>query len=58
MSISESGGGVTLTSSHDSQPLGIVARLMSIPMGLFFKGVVKKALLQDQSDIKYAVEQE
>jgi hypothetical protein len=30
---------------------------MSILMRLFFKGVVKKALLQDLSDIKYAVEQ-
>ena len=55
-SISESGGGITLTSSHDSQPQGIVARLMSIPMGLLFKGVAKKALLQDLNDIKSAVE--
>jgi hypothetical protein len=56
-SISESRGGATLTSSHDSQPQGIVARLMSIPMGLLFKGVAKKALLQDLNDIKAAVEQ-
>ncbi len=55
--ISESSGGMTLTSSHDSQPQGIVARLMSIPMVLF-KGVAKKALLQDLNDIKSAVEQE
>lgn len=54
--ISESGGVVTLTSVHDSQPQGIVARLMSIPMGLFFQGVAKKALLQDLNDIKAAVE--
>jgi hypothetical protein len=58
MSISESGGGITLTSSHDSKPQGIVARLMSIPMGLLFKGVAKKAILQDLNDIKAAVEQE
>ena len=57
-SISESSGGITLTSSHDSQPQGIAARLMSIPMGLFFKGVIKKHLLQDLNDIKAAVEQE
>jgi hypothetical protein len=57
MSISESGGGVTLTSSHDSRPQGIVAKLKSIPMPLF-KGMVKKALLQDLNDIKSAVEQE
>src|SRR5882724_2383769 len=34
MSISESSGGITLTSAHDSKPQGIVARLQSIPMGL------------------------
>ena len=56
--ISEGSGGMTLTSSHDSKPQTIVARFMSIPMGLFFKGVIKKALLQDLNDIKSAVEQE
>lgn len=55
MSISENSGGVMLTSSHDSRPQGIVAKLKSIPMPLF-KGVVKKALLQDLNDIKSAVE--
>ena len=55
--ISESSGSITLTSSHDSKPQGIVARLMSIPMGLLFKGVAKKALLQDLNDIKSTVEQ-
>jgi hypothetical protein len=58
ISISESSGGITLTSSHDSKPQGIVARPMSIPMGFLFKGVAKKALLQDLNDIKSAVEQE
>ena len=57
MSISETSGAVTLTSSHDSKPQGIVAKLKSIPMFLF-KGVVKKALLQDLNDIKAAVERE
>lgn len=56
LSIAESSGGVTLASSHDSQPQTIVARCMSIPMGLLFKGVAKKALLQDLNDIKSAVE--
>jgi hypothetical protein len=55
MRISESSGGMTLTSSHDSQPQGIVARIKSLPMFLF-KGVVKKAILQDLNDIKAAVE--
>jgi len=59
MSISESSNGsITLKSSHISQPRGIVARLMSIPMVLLFKGVAKKALLQDLNDIKSAVEHE
>jgi hypothetical protein len=57
-SISESRGGMTLTTSHDSQPQTIVARLMSVPMMVLFKGVAKKALLQDLNDIKSAVEQE
>ena len=57
-SISESSGGITLTEFHESKPQGIVAKLLSIPMGLLFKGVAKKALLQDLSDIKAAVERE
>jgi hypothetical protein len=57
MSISEGSGGTTLTSSHETRPQGIVARFMSIPMFLF-KGVVKKAILQDLNDIKAAVEQD
>jgi hypothetical protein len=56
--ISEGSGGIALTSIHDSQPQSIVARLMSIPMSLLFKGVAKKALLQDLNDIKAAVEQD
>ena len=55
MRISESRGGITLTGSHDSKPQEFVARLMSIPMFLF-KGVAKKAILQDLNDIKSAVE--
>ena len=55
-SISEGSGGMTLTECHESKPQGIVAKLMSIPMRLFFKGVIKKALLQDLNDIKAAVE--
>ena len=47
---------MTLTSAHDSQPQGIGASLMSIPMRLFFKGVIRKAILQDLKDIKAAVE--
>ena len=55
--ISESSGGNTLISSHETKPQGIVAKLKSIPMFLF-KGVVKKAILQDLNDIKSSVEKE
>jgi len=57
-SLSESRGGVTLAESHESRPQGIVAQLMSIPMRLLFRGVVRKYLLQDLNDIKATVEQE
>ena len=57
MRISESSGGMTLTSAHETKPQGIVARVQSLPMFLF-KGVVKKALVQDLNDYKSAVEQE
>ena len=55
MSISESSSGTTLTSSHESQPQTIVARL-TVPMLFLFRGVMKKAILQDLNDIKSAVE--
>ncbi len=56
MSLAEDVGGTTLTSTHDSQPQTFAAKVMSIPMGLFFKGVARKLLLQDLTDIKAAVE--
>ena len=55
MRISESSGSITLTSAHVTEPQGIVARLQSLPMVLF-KGVMKKALLQDLNDIRSTVE--
>jgi hypothetical protein len=54
--ISEGSGGVTLSECHESEPRGLAAKLMSIPMGLFFKGVIRKVVLQDLNDIKAAVE--
>jgi uncharacterized protein YndB with AHSA1/START domain len=53
--ISPGSGGVTLTSSHETKPQGIVARLKAMPMFLF-KGMIKKAILQDLNDYKAAVE--
>ena len=58
MRIFESSGGVTVTSTHVSVPQTLGAKLMSIPMKLLFKGVAKKALLQDLRDLKSAVEQQ
>lgn len=54
--LSANGNAFTLTSSHDSQPQTLATRLMTIPMRLLFKGVARKALLQDLNDIKSAVE--
>ena len=53
--IPEGSGGFTLTSSHETQPQGFVASLKALPM-IFFKGVIKKAILQDLFDIKSVVE--
>jgi hypothetical protein len=58
MRISEGSGGVTLTSAHETKPQGIVAQLKSIPIRLFFKGVIRRAVLQDLNDLKAAVERE
>ena len=57
MRIAERSGGMMLTSAHETRPQGIVARVQSLPMFLF-KGVVKKALVQDLNDYKSTVEQE
>jgi hypothetical protein len=54
--ISENGGTMTLTSSHETRPQGLVSKLKSIPM-VFFRGMMKKVYLQDLNDIKSAVEQ-
>jgi hypothetical protein len=50
------GAGVILRSIHDSQPQTLGAKIMALPMGLFFKGVAKKALLADLHDIRKAAE--
>jgi len=55
--ISDSSGGTTLTESHEFRPQSIIAKLMSIPMGILFKGMATKAIMQDLNDIKAAVEQ-
>lgn len=49
-------GRLTLTESHESRPQTLKARLVSIPMRLFFMGVIRKAVQRDLDDIKAAVE--
>ncbi len=51
--ISGSDGSVTLSGIHETQPQGFAAKLKSLPM-VFFKGVIKKAILQDLNDIMKA----
>lgn len=53
--ISASGGQVTLSETHETQPQGFVARVKALPLFLF-KGAIRKAILQDLNDIKAAVE--
>jgi hypothetical protein len=55
-SLGEGDGALTLTESHESRPQNLGARLRMIPMALFFRGVVRKAVLQDLEDLKAAVE--
>lgn len=54
--ISDTTGGVILASAHESLPQSLKAKL-SMPMMLLFRGVIKKAILQDLNDIKSAIEQ-
>jgi carbon monoxide dehydrogenase subunit G len=55
LTISESGNTVSLSSSHETKSQGVIAKIKSLPM-IFFKGILKKAILQDLNDIKLAVE--
>jgi len=53
--VSGSDGNVTLTGIHETLPQGFAAKLKALPM-VFFKGVIRKAIVQDLKDIKVAVE--
>jgi hypothetical protein len=55
-SLVEEGNAIAVTSSHDSRPQTFTAKLQAIPMGLFFRGAIRKAIMQDLYDIKAAVE--
>lgn len=54
--LTESSDGVILTETHESIPHTLKAKIMVIPMALFFKGVIRKAVMQDLHDIKMAAE--
>lgn len=54
--ISACGDGIVLQTSHASVPQTFVTRLQALVMGLLFRGVIRKALLQDLNDIKARVE--
>lgn len=47
--------GVAVTSVHDTRPQGLLAAVRALPMFLF-KGVIRKAILQDLHDIKTLAE--
>ncbi len=55
LTISENNGKTMLTSAHETRTKGFVAKMKTIPM-FFFRGVLKKAILQDLKDIKTAIE--
>lgn len=55
MNLSQIDEQTILTSTHETIPLGFLSKLKSLPM-IFFKGVLKKAILQDLKDLKNTLE--
>lgn len=55
MKIAASGDEVVLATAHETVPQGFVSKLKALPM-VFFRGAIRKALLQDLEDFKVAVE--
>jgi hypothetical protein len=55
LTLSEGDDNIRLTSSHETKSQGIMAKIKSLPM-IFFRGMLKKTILQDLNDIKTAVE--
>jgi len=61
MSIAGNSGGnagCTLTMRHQTEPQTFVAKLLAAPMGVVFKGALRKTMLRDLEDIKAAVERQ
>ena len=55
--LQEGPNGIIFSESHVTQPRGAFSKIMLKLMGFLFKGMAKKALMQDLNDIKSAVEQ-
>ena len=55
MSISENGNQVIVTSTHETRSQGLMAAIKSLPM-IFFKTMLKKAILKDLNDLKTTLE--
>lgn len=53
--VSGSDGNVVLTGIHETVTQGFAAKVKALPM-VFFKGVIRKAIMKDLEDIKKAVE--
>jgi hypothetical protein len=58
IAIAEQNGSCSLTMTFESKAQSFLAKLLCIPMGLVFKGTMKKAILKDLNDIKAVVEQQ
>ena len=56
LSISGDEESSTLTMNHVSEPQSFLAKLMSLPMNLMFKRMMRKEIQKDLNDIKGAVE--
>lgn len=56
LSISDEDTGHVLRMDFEAQAQGIIAKILSPILGVFFKGATKKVLLKDLEDIKAAVE--
>lgn len=55
LTISGNDNNIQLTSTHETHAMGLAAKLKSLPM-IFFKGMLKKAILKDLQDYKSFVE--
>lgn len=58
MAIATNNEGCVVTMTHQSKPQGMVAKLLSISMGLMIQGTIRKIIQQDLNDIKTTVEQQ